>query len=192
MYDNIETITTSSLCAAYVGVISKSRGADTVLQATALIAGELDEFSIVLVGEVQDREWLDRTIEKYGIEEHIKITGYVSHQAALGHIKSADAGLCLFPRSAETEYIYPIKVFEYMALGTIPICTDLTGMSEAVTDGEDGYLVESGDARDVAEALLSTDEEQTAAMADKAAETLEAYDWSVLNERFRHAITSPS
>lgn len=188
LYANIEATPATSPRVVYVGEVSKKRGADTILQATAFLSEELNDFSLVLVGEIQDSEWLNKTIKKYGIKDHVEMTGYIPHRTALEHIKSADIGLCLFPRSAETEYIYPIKVFEYMALGTIPICTDLAGMSDVITAGEDGFLIKPDDPQDVTNIILSVDCNEAETIANRAKDTVKEYDWRVLNELFRTAI----
>jgi glycosyltransferase involved in cell wall biosynthesis len=80
---------------------------------------------------------------------------------ALGLICAAGA-VCL---TSEAEAL-PLSVLEAMALERPVVATDVGGTSEAVVDGETGFLVAPGDVEGVANALvaLAGDRERAAAM----------------------------
>jgi glycosyltransferase involved in cell wall biosynthesis len=80
---------------------------------------------------------------------------------ALGLMCAAGA-VCL---TSEAEAL-PMSLLEAMALGRPVVATDVGGTSEAVVDGETGFLVEPGDVKAVADALvtLAGDRERAAAM----------------------------
>ena len=46
------------------------------------------------------------------------------------------------------------SIIEYMAAGLPVICTDVGGAREMVIDGENGYLIPSGDSKKMAEAII--------------------------------------
>jgi glycosyltransferase involved in cell wall biosynthesis len=76
----------------------------------------------------------------------------------------AAGAVCL---TSEAEAL-PMSVLEAMALGRPVVATNVGGTSEAVLDGETGFLVEPGDVEGVTQALvaLAADGERAAAMGD--------------------------
>lgn len=188
IYDDIQPKYNSEFTAVYVGAIAKHRGADAMLRTAASASEQIDDFSMVLIGEVWNEEWLKKKINRYGIEENIRLTGMVPHHEALQMIADADVGLCLFPSSPETDYIYPIKLFEYMALETVSVCSNLRGISSVITDGESGYLVAPADGEEAAAAVIEAHENQTDDLTANALTKVQDYDWNELNRRFESAI----
>ena len=72
-----------------------------------------EDFRLKLVGAVSDA--VVNSIKKSGLEEHLELTGYVSHPEALRIQRSAQVLLLVEINSVETRGIIPGKLFEYMA-----------------------------------------------------------------------------
>jgi len=192
VYDGIDGTSDGPFTVLYIGIVISERGIGTTLEAIESLAGEIDNLSLVLVGEVPggEKPWLERQIEHHGLSDTVDVTGRVSHEEALQLIADADVGLCPFPRRVELEYIYPIKLFEYMALGAVPVSSNLTGIADVIDDGDDGFLFEPDDSDELAEILARLEEDQDCRnrVARRASESVEAYDWSRINERFGTAV----
>lgn len=71
------------------------------------------DFRLKLVGAVSE-EVVD-SIRKSGLQQHLELTGYVSHPQALEVQRSSQVLLLVEIDSAETRGIIPGKLFEYMA-----------------------------------------------------------------------------
>jgi len=95
-----------------------------------------------LLGKIQG------LIDRYGIQERFALRGFVSD------LRTFYGGLDVFLNTSLHEGI-PMSVLEAMAHGVPPVAPRVGGLEEIVTDGVDGYLVNSRNPRDFAEKCLS-------------------------------------
>ena len=64
----------------------------------------------------------------------------------------AASDICVLSSQAEG---FSNSILEYMAAGRAVVATDVGGASEAIVEGQTGYLVKSGDDRTMAERIIS-------------------------------------
>ncbi len=93
---------------------------------------------------------LRRQVAARRLEGHISFTGFVPHACLAEHYGSAD--LLVNPSFSEG---FPLTIPEAMAHGLPVVATRVGGVPEAVEDGRTGLLVEAGDVRGMAEAIVS-------------------------------------
>lgn len=176
----------------YVGYVLRIRGIDTVLQAAAMLRYEFPHIRWVLVGPSTDEDslWLGQQISALGLTTTVEWVGKVPHEVALAWIARAHVCLFPFPRNFATDYIYPVKLFEYMALGKPVIASDLKGVRKVLGKGEAGLLVEPGDAVALADAVrrLARDPSLRMRMSREAYQVVADYDWKAVNERVVNAL----
>lgn len=174
-----------SFTLVYVGPVGRVRALDVVFDALRLLEGTVSDVDLRLVGGVRDETWLqDATPELDGVD--ITATGRVPHTEALAEIDRGDAGLCPLSISVENyRAAYPIKIFEYMAMGVPPIATRTDGTATILDDGETGLLVPPDDAEAMADAIerLYDDPDDRARIGTNAASAVEDYDWDSINRR---------
>jgi len=187
VYMDIENYNAEEFTVVYVGAITPER-AELILQAAAVAKEQIDQFTVLLVGEPWDKKLLKKRISQYNVEGCLRTTGYLSHDEALRRIAIADVGLCLLPRSKETEYVYPIKLFEYMALGTVPISSNLKGAASVIDNQETGYLVTPENGEEAGEIIAEVHRNETKQVAESAQKAVKDYDWGRINDQFRTAI----
>jgi len=169
----------------YVGFLMKERGLDLMLDAMAMLKGRIEGLKFILVGDArrEDVAYLDRTIKKLGLEGQVDFLGRLNHEDVLTLMEVSDVCLFPFPRIKSVNCIYPVKIFEYMAMGKAIVATRLKGISSVIRHEVNGLLVEPGDAREMADAIFRIHEnpglrERLEANAKKVAER---YDWKVIN-----------
>ena len=75
-----------------------------------------------------------KEIEKYGLQQNVKMLGNISEPHRF--IGNMDALLLLSFRE-----VFPMVVIEAMATGTPIISIDVGGINEAVINGESGVLI---------------------------------------------------
>ena len=176
----------------YVGHLKKIRGIDIILSATKYLKQEIFNFSVCLVGymEDEDKDWLIEAIQQEGLEDNIELVGEVSHKKALRRIANSDVCICTFPSKRELDYIYPIKIFEYMAMGKAIISTGLSGVKRIIKHGENGLLVEPDNPRELAKAILQlySNPALKEKLAQNALEDVKQYDWSNINSQIEQAL----
>jgi glycosyltransferase involved in cell wall biosynthesis len=98
--------------------------------------GELDGVRLVIAGDGPERARLEAAAP-----DGVSFLGALPRGDVLGLLKSADAAILT---SAWENF--PHGVVEALAVGTPVIATRTGGVAEIVRDGENGLLVEPGDA----------------------------------------------
>jgi colanic acid/amylovoran biosynthesis glycosyltransferase len=110
-----------------------------------------------IVGDGPLRREVEQLVEARGLGPHVEFLGMLDHAAYLRELASAH--LLLQPsRTAsdgDTEGGAPTVLLEAQASGLPVVSTTHADIPEYVRDGESGLLVEEGDVRDLARALLS-------------------------------------
>jgi glycosyltransferase involved in cell wall biosynthesis len=103
-----------------------------------------------------------------GLERHVRLCGNVPSAEVARRLRASDA--LLLPSLNEG---LPTVLLEAMACGVPVVATDCGGVSEAFTDGVEGFLVPPRDAKALAEALarLWRDPELRARMGEAGRRT---------------------
>jgi glycosyltransferase involved in cell wall biosynthesis len=123
--------------ALFIGSLSAQKRPDRflrVLSATAATVGNLYGW---LLGDGPDREQLERSVVKLGLQDRVRLLGSQEHVAPF--IDAAD----FYVSTSGTEGI-PAAVLEAGYLGKPTIGMRVGGMHECVIHGETGLLVEAG------------------------------------------------
>jgi colanic acid/amylovoran biosynthesis glycosyltransferase len=105
-------------------------------------------FEIVLIGDGSMRPQIEGEIRKAGLEQQIKITGWLSGERVKAEIAAARA--LILPSFAEN---LPVVIMEAMASGRPVISTYIAGIPELVIPGETGWLVPASDVVALASAM---------------------------------------
>jgi len=180
----------------YVGHISRARGTDTILQACSLLLQRhcVEELQLTLVGPVDENErsFFESFINTHNLDDVVTFTGPLRHTEVLGYIQTADVCLYPFPRSRQTEYVSPIKVFEYMALGKVVIASDLEGVRQIIRNMDNGILVEPNNPYQLADAIerIYLDIAKRQQIAIRAVSSAHRFDWQVINKFLLEQILS--
>lgn len=168
----------------YVGFVNKNMGLSTMLDSIKKYDGD-KRIELEIVGKMEDpiENWVQKEIQEKDINGLVTVHRELPHDRTLEKINSADVGICLFPKQREFEYIYPIKIFEYMALNTVVIASDLNGISDIIKHKKNGLLVEPDTEKDLLNAIysISEDNEFYQNLIKNASEDVSNYDWSNIN-----------
>ncbi|UCE43776.1 MAG: glycosyltransferase family 4 protein [Candidatus Bathyarchaeota archaeon] len=171
----------------YVGFLMKERGLDLMLNTVALLKGRIESLKLILVGDAkkEDVAHLNRTAKNLDLEQHVDFLGRLNHENVLTQMEGSDVCLFPFPRQAAVNCIYPVKIFEYMAMGKAIVATRLEGVSSIIKDGINGLLVDPGDAREMADAVFEIHEnpDLRRRLEANAKKDVEEYDWKKINKK---------
>ena len=127
----------------YVGSLYEGRGVELMLSLAALN----DSVDFIIIGGSQ------KEIEKYersGISPNVFFLGYVPHSELKAHYENLDILLAPYARCVRihgnfgdtSQYMSPLKIFEYMASGRPFIASRHAAIQEVVNDAEDCILAE--------------------------------------------------
>jgi glycosyltransferase involved in cell wall biosynthesis len=137
---------------AFVGRISKNKGADVLFEACCLAAREIPNLRLRIIGADKDNllaSFRARASE-LGFDDLLEVLGFVSHADLPAQFNAAH----VFALPAPFEAGPGLVNLEAMACGLPVIVAAESGAAEVVEQGRNGLLVRPGDAKSLAAALL--------------------------------------
>jgi glycosyltransferase involved in cell wall biosynthesis len=99
-----------------------------------------------VAGEGGDRKNIESTIEKRNMSSRVKILGRVSDETRNILFKTCDIFVQPNIKIPGTIEGFGISVIEAGASGIIVLASKLEGLQDAIQDGQNGFLVDSGNA----------------------------------------------
>ena len=120
---------------------------------------------------------------RLGLDDRVSFAGELSEAALTETLERAH--VCCVPARYEAFGMVHLEAMEH---GVVPIAGATGGTAEFVADGENGFLVEPGDDRALADRLdrLATDRERLAEMGIAALRTAESHPtWAETGDRIR-------
>jgi glycosyltransferase involved in cell wall biosynthesis len=136
---------------ACVANIRRVKGIDVLIRTAQRVCRELPNAVFAVAGSLYERAYSEEVqamIHSLGLEKNIKLLGFVDDPLPL--LKMSDA-FCLLSRSEG----FSNALLEAMACGVPSVVTRVGGNPEAITDGENGFLVPVEDDAAAAEKLLT-------------------------------------
>jgi glycosyltransferase involved in cell wall biosynthesis len=132
------------------------------LRAARRVRERIPQAAFVIAGEGELMPGLRSLAVELGIERDVFFTGRCERVAELLAISE----VCVLSSKAEG---FSNAILEYMAAARAVVATDVGGASEAIVEGETGYLVPSGDDAAMAERIISllNDTELTREMGER-------------------------
>lgn len=139
-----------------VGRLVPAKGQHILLSACGLLKARGLQFSLIFVGDGEDRPSLASLAQALGIQGHVTFTGAVGQDQVLDHYDRAD----IFALVSFAEGV-PVVLMESMAKQIPCVSTHITGIPELIENSENGILTPPSDTEGLADALetLITDKE---------------------------------
>lgn len=131
-----------------VGRLCEQKGQLLLIEAAARLSGKGIAFELVLAGDGEMRGEVEALIACHGLEDRIRITGWISAEQVRREILAA-RGLVL-PSFAEG---LPVVIMEAMALRRPVLTTYVAGIPELVRHGVEGLLFPAGSVDELAAAM---------------------------------------
>jgi colanic acid/amylovoran biosynthesis glycosyltransferase len=143
-------VTSESKRLVCVGRLCEQKGQLLLMEAAAVLAKEKREFELILVGDGEHREAIERLIVEHNLVGKVKVTGWASANRVKEEILSARA--LILPSFAEG---LPVVLMEAMILGKPVLSTYIAGIPELVIHGKTGWLFPAGSKDDMVFAIRS-------------------------------------
>jgi glycosyltransferase involved in cell wall biosynthesis len=164
----------------FAGRLHASKGIDVLLEAFARVARSRPQARLVVCGEGEERENLERRRRALGLER-AAFAGRVSQEDALGWMRRA----AVFVLPTLTMEGHPKGLIEAMACGAACVASDVPGNRESIRHGIDGLLIPPADPYALAEAVegLLGDADQRARLGAEAARGARRFAFSEIVPR---------
>jgi glycosyltransferase involved in cell wall biosynthesis len=131
-----------------VGALVAHKGQKHLIDAMPLVLREVPDTHLIIFGEGELRAPLEKQIKQLNLTKKVLLPGF--REDVLSLVKTAD----LFVMSSLTEGLGS-AVLDAMAMGQAVVGTTAGGIPEAVVPYETGLLVEPGDSKELAGAIIS-------------------------------------
>jgi glycosyltransferase involved in cell wall biosynthesis len=137
---SIGKIRNKSISYVYVGLMTRGRGIDGLLQYFTLNTTS----TLTFIG---DGELFDEIEQHSKLCKNIKILKPMKHDDMMIELLKYDVGVCIIPEctSLSDYFSLPNKVFEYMFAGLHIISTDLPEIRKLLYDNKCGNVIEGND-----------------------------------------------
>jgi glycosyltransferase involved in cell wall biosynthesis len=122
------------------------KGQDWLIRAMPAVLASVPAAVLVLVGDGEWRETLERLARETGVGDRVIFTGSIANPLAV--VEHAD--VVVLPSLSEG---LPIALLEAMAIGRAVVASRVGGIPEVVQDGETGLLIPAADSAALASAI---------------------------------------
>lgn len=135
----------SELHLVYVGEFDNRRIQDTVKGFGEFYLRYKDRikcrYTIIGAGRGNERAIIEQVIAKYGLEEVVKLTGYIQHDQLGNYLQAGNIGVSYIPITKYYDCQPPTKTFEYLLSGMAVLAT-ATKENKLVITGENGVVIQ--------------------------------------------------
>ena len=139
----------------FIGSFYHYEGVEDLVKLMMIISSDKKNVRLLLVGGGPDFNKINNLILENNLTENIVLTGKVPHTEILDYYSVID--VLIYPRKKIrlTELVTPLKPLEAMAMEKIVIGSDVGGIKELITDGENGLIFSSGDLQELRDIIYS-------------------------------------
>lgn len=179
----------------YVGSVLPYEGIDVLLRAVAQLRERSAEFHVLIVGDGAAYNQSIQLRDELELADIVTFTGRVPHEEIERYYSLID--IAPFPRLPVPvcEMVSPLKPFEAMAMGKVPVVSSVAALAEIVEDGRTGLVFDKGEPGSLAlalERLLRDDELRRSLSVSAQAWAASERDWSSIVGRLDGAYAQAS
>lgn len=160
---------------------------DMAVDVLHLLLQQYPDAELCMVGPDKDGslQSVEALAEKYGISDHLRITGKLSKSE--WHKLADNYDIFISTTNADNT---PVSVIEAMALGLPVVSTNVGGVPFLIDDGKDGLLCEKGNAEDMVRKIvqLISMPNNTVELCSNARHKTEQFDWQVVREQWKSVL----
>lgn len=131
----------SSSTIIYVGTMTKSRNLSFLLHVIARIKEKIPNITLLMVGDGNDRESLEKLSKDLGIQNNVIFTGQIPRDQVPEFISAANIGVHPLNPLPIHIVLSPMKLMEYMAMAKPVVGTDIPEIKKVIRDSGGGICV---------------------------------------------------
>lgn len=176
----------------FFGQIKEVKGLDLLIQAFATVRKQHPSATLVIAGRVwkDDFSRYEALIQQLALEASVRLhIRYIRDDEVAHFYAAADVVVLPYRRIYQSGVLLMA-----MSYGVPVIASDLDAMKDVVTDGVNGFLFKSGDARDLAHTinLVLSDGDVRARVSAQALHTMKTdFDWLKIGRQLVEVYNRP-
>jgi len=164
----------------YFGAINRISLIETLLRALPSVIAAVPDTQVTIVGGGSALNEAKHIVETLALTRSVTFTGWVDFLDIIKYVKPADIAICYQPDTPTVRAASNMKVFQYMAMGSVPVVSDVGDLSTYVDHGRRGAVVSPDDVDQLAKTLVTLlkDEKTRITLAKRARRAAETeYSW---------------
>ncbi|QLG28684.1 glycosyltransferase family 4 protein [Halorarum halophilum] len=176
-----------------VARLDPRKGHDTILEALPSLLDSYPSLTYVVAGDGQQRTDLESLAATIGVDDAVEFLGYVPDDDLPSLYNAADVFAMPNRRERTSVEGFGIVFLEANATGTPVVGGRHGGVTDAIVDGETGYLVDPTDPDAVADAIgrLLTDDDLRRSLGEAGRErVMDSYTWDDVGSQLHSILTS--
>ena len=176
----------------YTGTLQVWYAIEDIISALPLILREIPNAILLIVGEGQAREKLEKLSKELKITDKVRFTGYINHSKIPEIISIADVVVAPYKEVGMPFFNSPIKIFEYLSAGKPIVATKIGQIVEILQDQYTALLVEPSVVEEIANAIirLARDEQLRSYLAKNARIEAQKYSWDKYADQLENIYTT--
>ncbi len=163
----------------FVGRLHPIKGVAYLIEAMKTIVNKNPKARLLLVGDGGERQNLQNLVKKLDLTKYVDFIGKVGNEKVLEYMATSD--VLVLPSLSEG---FPVTMLEAMACGLPIVATKIGGIPEIVKNGENGFLVEPQNTREISEKILAflENDELRGRISQNNVRDVKKYSWKAVVE----------
>jgi glycosyltransferase involved in cell wall biosynthesis len=130
----------------FVAQLEERKGAPYLIEACKLLSESGLDYECILIGDGAQKQLAQDLIDKYLLENRVKLVGALPQEKIKSYLDSADIFVlpCIVASDGDVDGI-PVSLMEAMAMEIPTVSTRVSGIPELIIDGKSGILVDQKD-----------------------------------------------
>lgn len=133
------------------GRINRVKGWDFILKSFYRFKQNHPNSFLVFLGDGEDREALEKSINEFQLTDHVVITGFQPSDKVARYLNAADISVVGSDKEG-----WSLAMLEALACGKPIVSTDVSGARDMIIEGVNGYIVTARDPLQYANAISKT------------------------------------
>lgn len=167
----------------YAGYLNHVNGMDLLIKTIPTIVKENPEISFVFMGNGPYYNKINELSKKIS---QVNLLKTVNHELMPDYYLSSDIFIIPRPSTVSSELVTPLKLLEAMSMESVVLGSNVGGINEVITSGENGYLYEKDDPKSFYDSLINITEKNNNRVRKNARKTiLTKYNWDKSAEKLK-------
>lgn len=183
------TINNHGFTLMYMGTIEKRFGLDIVLNSLKSLSKKIPHLKFQIIAKLKDEgeyfQKFKKNIMMLGIVRNISIEYALPLELIVNRLRTADVGIVLAKNGVFTEYIFPVKLLEFIQMNIPVIATKTKTLSESFFDNQI-YFLNKNNSLEFSKAVLRLykNKKLRKSYAQRAKIYLKNHNWKIERKKY--------